>query len=133
MHLRADYIHPTPRGGRCRVRIYLPEEEHDAPVVVCTELPSNEGMSITNAVEQIAAEVIHAHRLPTPLVWIEHYEYGARGTPDDPATFDLVTFASYEVENLGSYLGEERKRIGEPSWKPLTRYMVEALVGTELD
>jgi hypothetical protein len=59
-------------------------------------------------------------------VWIEHYEDGARCTPEDPHTFDLVTFASYEVEDLGSYLGEERKRIGEPSWKPLARIIHEA-------
>jgi hypothetical protein len=26
----------------------------------------------------------------------------------------LATFASYEVEELGAYMGEERKRIGEP-------------------
>jgi hypothetical protein len=40
MHLTNDYIQPTPRGGRCRVRIYLPEEEHDAPVVICSQLPA---------------------------------------------------------------------------------------------
>jgi hypothetical protein len=27
MHLASDYIHPTPRGGRCRIRIYLPDLE----------------------------------------------------------------------------------------------------------
>jgi hypothetical protein len=27
MHLAADYIHPTPLGGSCRVRIYLPDVE----------------------------------------------------------------------------------------------------------
>ena len=48
MHLANDYIHPTPRGGRCRIRVYLPEEEHDASVVICSELPtSNEGSSVT--------------------------------------------------------------------------------------
>src|SRR5215207_1487553 len=31
MHLASDYIHPTPRGERCRIRIFLPEEEQDAP------------------------------------------------------------------------------------------------------
>jgi hypothetical protein len=31
MHLASDYIHPTPRGGRCRLRIYLPEDEQDVP------------------------------------------------------------------------------------------------------
>lgn len=80
----------------------------------------------------LAAEVIGFHRLPTPLVWIEHYEDGARGTREDPQTFDLVTFSSYEVEDLGQlrYLGEQRQRIGEPFWKPLDRATVEALVGT---
>jgi hypothetical protein len=45
----------------------------------------------------------------------------------------LATFASYEVEELGAYMGEERKRLGEPSWKPLDRGSVEALVGEPLD
>ena len=130
MHLASDYIHKTPHKGRCRIRIYMPEDlEYDAPVVICTELLDNPGMSITNAAERLAAEVISAHRLPVPLVWIEHYEDGARGTPEDPASYDLVLFSSYEVEDLGRYMGEERKRIGEPSWKALDRASVEALVG----
>jgi hypothetical protein len=29
-HIASEYIHPTPRGSKCRVRIYLPEEERDA-------------------------------------------------------------------------------------------------------
>jgi len=133
MRLAADYIHPTPHSGRCRIRIYLPDDERDAPVVICTELPYNEGMSITSAAERIAAEVIRGHRLRTPLVWIEHYAQGARGTLDDPHTFDLVTFSTYEITERAPYLGESRYTIGEPSWKPLTRNMVEALVGDELD
>jgi hypothetical protein len=139
MYLAADYIHPTPHKGRCRVRIYrpdLPEEgsaARDEAVVICTEFQDNPGMSVTNSAERIAGEVISFHRLPTPLVWIEHYQDGARGTKEDPHTFDLVTFSSYEVEDLGSYMGEERKRIGEPSWKPLDRATVETLIGKPLD
>jgi hypothetical protein len=77
-HLASDYIHPTPRGGRCRVRIYLPDER-DAPVVIFSELPNNDGSSITYFAHQIAAEVIRSHELPTPLVWDRalaqgHYE-----------------------------------------------------------
>ena len=53
MHLASDYIHPTPRGGSCRIRIYLPEDERDAPVVICSELPYNEGSSVTYSAEQI--------------------------------------------------------------------------------
>jgi hypothetical protein len=96
MYLAGDYIHPTPHNGRCRVRIYrpdLPEEgsaARDEAVVICTELPDNPGMSVTNSAERIAGEVISFHRLPTPLVWIEHRQNGARGTPEDPHSFDLV-------------------------------------------
>src|SRR5215216_1845959 len=63
MHLASDYIHPTPCGGRCGMRVFLPKEERDAPVVICSELPTNEGSSITYVAEQLAAEVIRYHRL----------------------------------------------------------------------
>ena len=121
MHLASDYIHPTPRGGRCRVRIYLPEEVHDAPVVICSELPSNSGGSVTNSAEVIAAEVIHSHELPTPLVWIEHWP--------EAETFELVVYSSYEVEERAPFLGETRAWIGDATWKRLDRATVETLVG----
>ena len=44
----------------------------DASVVICSELHNNPGGSITNSAEVIAAGVIRANELPTPLVWIEH-------------------------------------------------------------
>jgi hypothetical protein len=151
MEITHHYIHPTPHGGRCRVRIYQggvnPGDVDELPVVLCTELKDNEGMSITNAVEQIAAEVLANHPdvfstlapYPTPgteydkpFVWIEHYEVGARGTPEDPATFDLVEFSRYEPKDVGS-VWEWHMEIGEPSWKPLDRATVEALVGGPLD
>jgi hypothetical protein len=52
----------------CRIRVYLPREEQDAPVVVCSELPANDGASITYAAEQLAAEVIHYQTLTPPVV-----------------------------------------------------------------
>ena len=64
MHLASDCIHPTLRGGKCRIQIYLSEEEQDAAVVICSELPNNRGTSVTYAAEQLAAEVIRSHRLP---------------------------------------------------------------------
>ena len=127
MHLAADYIHPTPRGGRCRVRVYLPEEERDAPVVICSELPNNEGSSVTYSANQRAAEVIRYHKLGVPPVWIEHFPKEA--TDRRSATFELVIFLSYEVKERAPYLGETRLTIGEPTWKSLDRESVEALVG----
>jgi hypothetical protein len=130
MHLASDYIHPyKDAGGRsahCRARIYLPDNVRDAPVVICSELPNNPGGSITNSAETIAAGVIQANELSTPLVWIEHWpEESAEGQE----SFDLVVFSSYKVEERAPYLGETRAWIGEPTWKPLDRTTVEVLVG----
>src|SRR5215211_953617 len=70
MHLASDYIHPYKDAGgrhaRCRIRIYLPNDVLDAPVVICSELPNNPGGSITNSAEVIAAGVIRANELTTP-------------------------------------------------------------------
>ncbi len=112
------------------MRLWLPEDEQDAPVVVCTELPTNEGTSITYAAEQLAAEVIRYHRLPAPVVWIEHHP--PITTDGDTETFGLVGFSSYEVRERGPYLGETRLTVGEATWKRITRGMVEVLVGGQV-
>jgi hypothetical protein len=121
MHLASDYIHPYKEAGgrpaRCRVRIYLPDDVYDSPVVICSGLLNNPGGSITNSVEVIAAGVIRANKLPTPLIRIEHRpEESANGGQE---TFDLVAFSSYEVVERAPYLGETRACIGNATWKPL--------------
>jgi hypothetical protein len=130
MHLASDYIHPyKDAGGRpshCRIRIYLPDDTRDAPVVVCSELPNNPGGSITNSAETIAAGVILTNELPTPLVWIEHWP---EESTDVEETFELVAFSSYEVTERAPYLGETRAWIGDATWKTLDRATVEILVG----
>jgi hypothetical protein len=116
-------------GGRpshCRVRIYLPDDVLDAPVVVCSELPNNPGGSITNSPEVIAAGVIRANELPTPLVWIEHWP---EESTDVEETFEVVVFSSYEVVERTPYLGQSRAWIGDATWKRLDRATVEVLVG----
>jgi hypothetical protein len=130
VHLASDYIHPyKDTGGRsahCRVQIYLPDDTRDDPVVICSELPNNPGGSITNSAEVIAAGVIRANELPTPLVWIEHWPEGAT---EGKETFELVVFSSYEVIERAPYLGERRAWIGDATCKPLDRASVEILVG----
>jgi hypothetical protein len=95
--------------------------------VICSELPNNPGGSITNSVEVIAAGVIQANELPTPLVWIEHWP--KERTDGGEETFELVVFSSYEVVERAPYLGETRAWIGDATWKPLHRASVEVLVG----
>ena len=129
MRLAADYEHPTPHGGRCRVRIYAPEEQEDAFVVICTELRNNPGQSVTNAAEDTAAGVVLQHALPTNrTVFIEHYESGGRGNDHDPHTFYLLTFSNTDPAPM-LRAGVWSVELGEPSWKPLTRETVEALIG----
>jgi hypothetical protein len=131
VHLASDYIYPYKDAGgspaHCRVRIYLPDDMRDTPVVICSELPNNPGGSITNSAEVIAAGVIRANELPTPLVWVEHWP--EEGTDGGEETFELVVFSSYEVTERAPYLGETRVWIEEPAWKPLDRASVEVLVG----
>jgi hypothetical protein len=130
MHLASDYIHATPRGGTCRIRIYLPEDGRDAPVVICSELPYNEGSSVTHSAHQIAAEIIRYNKLALPPVWIEHYPKEA--TDGVSETFELVVFSSYEVTERAPYLGKTRLTVGKPIWKVLDRDSVETLVGQEV-
>jgi hypothetical protein len=131
VHLASDYIHPYKDAGghpaHCRVRIYLPEDLRDTPVVICSEVPNNPGGSITNSAEVIAAGVIQANELPTPLVWIEHWPKEAMDGGEE--TFELVVFSSYKVEERAPYLGETRAWIGDATWKTLNRTTVEVLVG----
>jgi hypothetical protein len=131
VHLASDYFHPTPRDGRCRIRLYLPQDEQDAPVVICSQLPNNEDSSVTYAAHQKAAEVIRYHKLASQPVWIEHYPKEA--TDGHSETFELVVFSSWEVvKERAPYLGETKLTIGEPVWKELDRASVEALVGEEV-
>jgi len=99
----------------------------DPPVVICSELPNNPGGSVTNSAEVVAAGVIRANELPTPLVWIEHWP--EESTDGGAETFDLVVFSNYEVTERAPYLGERRAWIGDATWKPLDRASVEVLVG----
>ena len=96
-------------------------------MVVCSELPNNPGASITNSAETIAAGVIRANELFTPLVWIEHWP--KESTDGGEETFDLVVFSNYEVVERAPYLGETRAWIGDATWKRLDRATVEVLVG----
>jgi hypothetical protein len=131
MHLESDYIHPYTSGvgypSKCRIRIYLSDEERDATVVICSELATNTGTSVTNAAEWVAGDVLKHHGLDGAApVWIEHYPPEA--TDGREETFDLVLFSSYEVREV-RVGGERRFEIGQPTWKRLDRRIVEALVG----
>jgi hypothetical protein len=122
MRLTEDYIHAFrgPSGVRsaCRVRLYMPDEEDEA-------LANNPGTSVTNAIEQIAAEVMDALTPTRVPVFVEHYPLEATGGSEE--TFDLVVFAHEEIREVLRG-GIRWKALGSPTWKPLDRRAVEVLV-----
>lgn len=133
--------------GICRIRIF--EEGTRRPVVVATDLSKNEGVSVTNAAEFIAADLIKegvlseanvSHEVRTeavqkgtlepisnvaPFVFVEERIEPEHG-------FSFLWFHSYEIIGLVND-GTVRERIGQPEWQPTSREEVEALVGASLD
>ncbi len=96
--------------AKCRVRI-------NSNTVVATELLNNQGMSITNAFEEVAMLVCQFYKIPiAQLVWLEHYPQRA----DINETFDTVEFQT--VHNCPA----------NPIWKPISRTKVEELIGCSL-
>jgi len=63
--------------GVCRVRVFA-AASGGLPVVILSELASNDGPSVTNTVEQLAAEILSRYLpeqdgLEPPFVLLEHY------------------------------------------------------------
>lgn len=80
-----------PEGNSfCRRRIWA---QPGCTVVVLTELPDNEGMSVSNAFERLAAMTLNEFPQFAPLpeiVWVEHYApYRASGGHENE-TLDLA-------------------------------------------
>ena len=65
-------------------------------MILCTELATNPGQSITNAAEQLATAACRRFAIPfNKLIWIEHYNeesYKGRGREE---SFDLVEFGYF--------------------------------------
>ena len=121
-------------GGVCRIRVYRPEGF--PPVVIATELPENENTSITNIVEELAAEVLARYledRMgqERPFVWIEHYPGSVSGGARETDTYDLVTFSNYRPSQWLE-AGRWRVRFGTPAWRRLSREQVERMIGEPL-
>ncbi len=112
------------------MRVFEPEHEGDHHVVVLTELPDNPGQSVTNAVEQLAGEVMLANALPTNATMvIEHYP--AESHPPEDETYDLVTFANSDPQPVlrGGVWAVE---LGAPEWARIDADTVQILMGQPL-
>ncbi|NOK64254.1 MAG: hypothetical protein GFH27_549323n7 [Chloroflexi bacterium AL-W] len=71
-------------AAHCGLRIW--QHLDDVAVVMLTELPDNPGISVTNAFEFIATQVVRGYSLsPTKTIWIEHCP------KDQQLAYSLVT------------------------------------------
>lgn len=107
-------MHPS----KCRIRVY---DEPVHTVVIASDLGSGSGTSVTNAAEDIASKVCSVYDInPQRMTWVEHYP--RRG--EYPDTFDLVEFTI-----LPRTQWQGGKVVSSPSWSPLTKKKVAAMIG----
>ncbi len=116
-----SYVDPKGTKGKCRVRVYEPEDaELDATVVLVSDLAEEPGFR--EATSTIAARVAASLRLYERPVFIDHRP---------PEDFELVWFGRYraqEIRRMGPHLLWDLE-VGEPERKPLDRPTVEMLLG----
>ena len=86
--------------SRCQITLY-----RDIHLVIASE--TGEGMSVTNAAEVIATEVVNRYGIdPARMLFIEHYPESQRPRPYGES-YDLVTFTW------------DGKRATNPDWRHL--------------
>lgn len=134
---RHDYRAANGFDAYCRVRVFepVPEDRELGPVVIISEPTSEyDGPSVTNNIEQIAAEVVVRFALPsTQTAFIEHYPEEAFHVPRERETFDLVTFGQEPNPELAGTWGSWMMSFGSPSWEHVEREDVEELIGRRLE
>ena len=119
-----DYVHVFEglwdESGKCRIRVY--KEQGSPAVIICTELPDNQGGRIELITEGLAAEVWKRERRPEEFTWLEHYP--ANLAKEGVETFHKVTFV--RVPRVDG-------RFFSPRWEAMPREAVESLIGQQVD
>lgn len=116
----------APTGGAvCRRRV---KERDGKFVAVFSECSNNDGMSVTNGIEDLATELRSGlFCAGEDLTVIEHYPAAARG--DDLDTYDLVTFGAMSDGMDGRGNGYAMLH---PTWRRITATEASALWGSDL-
>ena len=128
------------RSGACRLRLFAPvghamSARHPA-IVIATEQPERDGLSITNGIEVIAAIVCRTYGLnPRHTILIEHYDDRERGTAAYlPGRVEGEKFSCVVFDEIQYKEGDARGwRLYSPQWRSLAKAEVETLIGTSLN
>ncbi len=128
---RQDYGDVYGKRSKCLIRVYIPDDWDEAKVVVCSALPGDTEVSITQGAQTIAAAVVERHGRD-PLIWIEHYP--PETTADNEETWDLVVFADFHpvVGSVDDYRVAEIGGGGHTKRKRIDRATAETLFGSPL-
>lgn len=111
--------HQGLRGGRCWLRLYSADR---ANVAIVTELDSNDGPSVTNAIESIRALVLTLGGRHIPLTLIDHYDDRiSYGRPAGRPMISGVPSTRYSRVTF-----DER---GVPTWDHISLREIEELLG----
>ena len=115
---RFDYRVSSNRiPAHCRLRIY---GGAGATVVIMSQAPDSEGMSVTNAAEELATQIAQSFDLlGAATTWVEHWPEDAYRSDDFVETFDLVEFTW------------SNGTASHPRWRRMAGEEVERMVGEE--
>ncbi|MGP3777131.1 hypothetical protein ACTWJ8_40485 (plasmid) [Streptomyces sp. SDT5-1] len=106
--------------GTCRLQLFT--ADGCRPVAVATQIAGDEGLGLTNGVEQFAGAVWERHcpDQKVPPVWVQR-QLAPEGSPRE-ARFQRVAFA-----------GADGYRPTGPRWRGITDEQLRVLVGGEVD
>jgi len=114
-----DWVAPNGAESRTGVAIYDGQANCEG-IFVAVLSERNEGMSVTNGIENIATALVAKRQLPPQgVVFVEHYPSEMRG--GDGETFDIVDLAWHE----------NRRAFSAPKWHPSDAAEVSRITGAE--
>lgn len=127
MYLGYDYRRTLESGQTCRVRVYVPVEVDDSPVIVLG-WSGGERKDEPEAIDSLAADLVRQHGFQAPPLWVEHSEPG--GGVVDAESFNLLCPSPVRVGDNG-----QQYQMPQPSGlyrQKINRKKVEELLGQRL-
>jgi len=104
---RLEYRGANGATGFCRLRVYRDRFHPDprARIVVISDQPGNaDNLSITNAIEEIATQVVNRFGFdPARTIFIQHYPPGTEDYADRDESFDRVRLRWADAEGGQPY------------------------------
>ena len=110
---------PSVPGSFCRLRIY--QQSDGLSVVLMSQIPGSRGRSITNAIEEVATQVMRDYQeylsLPAQeVIWVQHYPPGSLSLETD----DRVHLVMFDRSTSGF--------LTNPCWTHVTKDHTEASI-----